>query len=120
LGKKQQSHQSIKDFNDKLAGRESEIMRISDISTELTSAYDLEKFELLIDEHEKIMSGILESPDVKQTAFPDFPGAVKSLGAWGGDFILMTWRDGFDELKKYLQTKNLNTVFKYDEIVLEH
>jgi hypothetical protein len=42
------------------------------------------------------------------------------LGAWGGDFILMTWRDGFDELKKYLPTKNLNTVFKYDEIVLEH
>jgi len=117
LGKKQQSHQSIKDFSGKLEGRETEIERISEISTELTSTHDLEEFEFFIDEHEKIMSGLLETPGIKQTTFPDFQGAVKSLGAWGGDFVMVTWRGDLGELKKYLGEKGLNVVFPFDEII---
>lgn len=119
LGKKQQSNQSISDFSDQLKNREKEIERISEISAELTSTHDLDEFEFFIDEHEKIMSGILEIPSIKETTFANFQGSVKSLGAWGGDFVMMTWRDGLDALKKYLQTKNLDVVFRYDEIVLK-
>jgi len=119
LGKKQQSHQSIKDFRDKLIGREKEIERISEISAGLASAHNLEEFEFLIDEHEKIMADILEIPGIKETTYPDFPGAVKSLGAWGGDFILMTWRGNLDELKNYLSKKGFDVVFTFDKIVLQ-
>jgi len=119
LEKKQQSHQSINDFSDKLKYREKEIERISEISEELTSTHDLDEFCFFIDEHEKIMSGILETPTIKETTFADLQGSVKSLGAWGGDFVMMTWRDGFDSLKKYLCKKGLEVVFPFDEIVFK-
>lgn len=119
LGSKQHSHQSIKDFSRNLENRSKEIERISEISKELTATHDLEEFEFFIDEHEQIMSDVLGMPNVKEATFSDFSGSVKSLGAWGGDFVLMTWRDGFDKLKKYLQTKKLNVVFPFDEIVLK-
>jgi len=118
LGKKQQSHQSIKHFSGNLQDRKTEIQRISEISGELTSTHDLEEFEFFIDEHEKIMAGILEIPTIKETTFADYKGSVKSLGAWGGDFVMMTWREDLGKLKQYLNTKGLNVVFPFDEIVL--
>ncbi len=118
LGKKQQSHQSIRNFSGKLEDRDTEIQLISEISAEFTSTHDLEEFEFFIDEHEKIMSGILETPSIKQSTYADFQGSVKSLGAWGGDFVMMTWRGEYEKLKEYLRTKKLDVVFRFDEIVL--
>ncbi|MCF8365478.1 MAG: hypothetical protein K9H16_06835 [Bacteroidales bacterium] len=119
LGKKQQSQQSIIDFSTRLNGRETEIYRISEISGELTSTQDLEEFEFFLNEHEQIMSAVLGLPTVKETTFAGFPGSVKSLGAWGGDFVLVTWRNSYKDLKKYLETKYLETAFPYDEIILK-
>lgn len=119
LGNKQHTHQSIKDFSKKLVSNEKEIERISEISEELTATHDLDEFEFFINELEQIMSGVLEIPTIKETTFGDFEGAVKSLGAWGGDFVMMTWSDEFDKLKQYLKTKNLEIVFPFDEIVLK-
>ena len=118
LGNKQQSHQSIRDFSGRLNNREKEIGRISEITEELTSTHDLEEFEFFIDEHEQIMSAVLGIPTVKETMFGDFPGSVKSLGAWGGDFVMLTWRDEKRELIGYLAKKGMKTVFGFDEIVL--
>ncbi len=119
LGKKQQSHKSIQYFSSKLAPDIPEIRRISEISTELTATHDLEEFEFFINEHETIMSKILGVPPVKKELFAEFAGEVKSLGAWGGDFVMMTWREGIDSLKAYLKTKKLNVVFPFDDIVLK-
>jgi mevalonate kinase len=119
LGKKQRSHQSIADFSDRLLNRQEEIIRVSEISKELTATHDLSEFEFFINELESIMSGVLNIPTVKETSFNSYPGAVKSLGAWGGDFVMMTWRDGLEELKKYLSAKKMNIVFPFDEIVLQ-
>jgi mevalonate kinase len=119
LGRKQKSNHSIRDFFDKLVNREKEIERISEISEELTSTHDLEEFEFFIDEHEQIMSGVLGVPTVKESTFGDFPASVKSLGAWGGDFVMMTWPGEKKDLLLYLNSKGLNTVFGFDEIVLD-
>jgi hypothetical protein len=42
---------------------------------------------------------------------------VKSLGAWGGDFVLMTNSRSDKELKAYLHAHNLKVVFKFDELI---
>lgn len=118
LGRKQKSDKSIVDFASRLEGRHIEKDRISEISRELIATHDLEEFEFFIDESEQIMSEILGMPAVKETTFDDFPGAVKSLGAWGGDFVMMTWKEGIEKLEAYLSAKNLDVVFSYDEIVL--
>jgi hypothetical protein len=43
---------------------------------------------------------------------------VKSLGAWGGDFVLLTNSRTKEELMGYLKTKNINTVFNWEELIL--
>ena len=43
----------------------------------------------------------------------DYEGQIKSLGAWGGDFILAA---GPVNSKKYFYDKGYNTVLNYKEI----
>ena len=118
LGKKQRSDSSIQNLKQRLEGRGQEIERVSEISRELTATHDLEEFEFFINELEEIMSGVLGMPAVKQRLFSGFPGTVKSLGAWGGDFVMMTWRDGMENLKSFLEPKGLDIVFTFDDLKL--
>lgn len=117
LGKKQRSHKSIRDFSSRLTSREVEIDRVSEISLELTATHDLDEFEVFIGELEQIMSKVLGIQTIKDTTFAGFEGSVKSLGAWGGDFVMMTWRHGIDSLREYLKSKGLDVVFAFSEMV---
>ena len=55
---------------------------------------------------------------VKSMLFDNFEGAVKSLGAWGGDYILASSDAGQDYVSDYFSSKGYNTMFQYDTIVL--
>jgi len=68
----------------------------------------------LIEEHEKIMSQLLNQPTIKESDFPDFNGSIKSLGAWGGDFILAT---GDNEERAYFKKKGFNTIIEFKDMV---
>lgn len=87
-------------------------------ATALTNRFlnckDLKEFENLIDEHETLLSRVLQMPPVKKERFPDFPGAVKSLGAWGGDFALAT---GGTKAKDYFRDKGYATILDYGKMV---
>lgn len=117
-GVKQDSRQSLGKFLDRQGSYEFEKGIISEISRELAVASHIKEFCELIDEHEQIMSKVLGMPKVKDDSFPDFPGSIKSLGAWGGDFILAATEIDFVEIKSYFSTKGLDTVFSFDELVL--
>ncbi len=73
------------------------------------------EFEQLIVEHENLLAEVLQMPPVKEQLFSDYPGAVKSLGAWGGDFMLAT---GTEADKRYFKEKGLTTILPYTEMVL--
>jgi hypothetical protein len=60
----------------------------------------------------------LDTPSIRQTLFNDLAGEVKSLGAWGGDFCLITWHDDPGLLSSYLKSKGLETWFNFNDIVL--
>ena len=62
----------------------------------------------------------LKQMKVKDSLFADYWGSVKSLGAWGGDYVMLTNNRSEEELKEYLATKNMTTVFKWDEIIFEN
>ena len=47
----------------------------------------------------------------------DFDGGIKSLGAWGGDFILAASATGEETVKAYFSNKGLNTVIPYEEMI---
>lgn len=115
-GKKQDSALSIEQFEDKASFTAADKARITAISRELPAVKSLEEFNLLINEHEDIMARVLQLPKVKEQ-YPEFPGSIKSLGAWGGDFILATHTDGIEAIKSYFSSKGLNTIFSFDELI---
>ena len=52
---------------------------------------------------------------MQERLFNDFNGALKSLGAWGGDFILAATET---DPTSYFKNKGLNTVIPYKDMIL--
>ena len=94
-----------------------DISEISAITLGLEKATDLLTFRILMDRHEEIVSKIIQIKTVKSLFFSDFNGSVKSLGAWGGDFVLVATEASEEYVRNYFITRNLNTIFRYDEII---
>jgi len=117
LGKKMNSRTGMSYFKEKAKYGEKEIERINTITEDIISSSSRTEFEKLLNEHEDIMSEILQIPTIKKSNFSDYPYTTKSMGAWGGDFVLVTGND-FDSVKKYFNSKRLETVIHYKDIVL--
>ena len=115
LNKKQDSKAGIARFKEKREKINNQIQLVSEISKQLIHEQKLSEFEKLIQEHEKIISSIIELPTVKERLFSDYFGTLKSLGAWGGDFILAT---GNKDTSQYLIDKGYATILKYSDMVL--
>jgi mevalonate kinase len=90
--------------------------KISSLTEQFLNCTTLPEFELLINIHETLLSRTLQTPKVKQERFPDFPGAIKSLGGWGGDFIMVTGDQA--EVFEYFENKGFKTIFAFQDIVL--
>ncbi len=117
LGQKQDSAHSVKNFF--LNGNVDNIMidAISDLSREMAMTDKLDDFEYYLRDHEDIISRILKQEKIKDSRFPDFDGEIKSLGAWGGDFALVTYQSSHKELKKYFSGNGLDVIFRFDEMI---
>jgi len=88
---------------------------ISALSGELATAADLPAFRKAMDHHESLVSMMLGIPPIKERLFPDYAGSIKSLGAWGGDFILAA---GGAETRGYFARKGYATQFGYSDLIL--
>ncbi len=117
-GAKQDSESSVNTHGKKFKGKKDVINRISAISDEIIQTKNLQTFNNLLEEHETIIAGVIGEKPVKERLFPDFEGTIKSLGAWGGDFILATTEKGEDYVKSYFASKKLDIVKPYQSIVL--
>lgn len=118
-GNKQDSAQGIQKYRSRNSNTDPEIIKKANLLTErMMLSSTLPEFEQVIHEHEIMISNVLETPSIKQTIFTDLPGEVKSLGAWGGDFCMLTWHDDPQLLSAYLKSKGLETWFNYNDIVL--
>ncbi len=119
LGQKQRSDESIERFKKQAVFGEGEIRKISSIGEALAEAETLELFENLLREHEEIMSAVLGIVPVKERLFKGHQGIVKSLGAWGGDFVLITNHGTDKAFREQMKNRGFNTVFSWDELVLK-
>jgi len=118
LGKKQRSDESILHFADRTKPTKNQIDQITAITQNILSASTLQDFRKLTDEHERIISDLLKMQPVRELYFSDLDGSVKSLGAWGGDFVMIAWEHGFEQLKNYIESKGLKTIFRFGDMVL--
>ncbi|HEX5743561.1 MAG TPA: GYDIA family GHMP kinase [Flavobacteriaceae bacterium] len=116
LNKKQDSRKGIERYQKNIGNINSEITEISSITDEFIKTSNIAEFEKLIQQHEQIISNIIKLKPIQQTHFPDYFGQIKSLGAWGGDFILAT---GNEDTPQYFIDKGFKTVIDYQQMVLK-
>lgn len=114
LGSKQISSEAINSYQKLHFDKQNAIQGISSLTDQLTKAKDLNRFQELLCEHESLMASILNIKPIKEQFFSDYQGAVKSLGAWGGDFVLMC---GTKKTPSYVLEKGFDTVIPFRDMI---
>lgn len=115
LNQKQNSREGIAQYRKNNANIQTEINSISELTKAFSEANNTVDLNKTILEHEKLISSIIKLEPVKDRLFSDYFGEVKSLGAWGGDFILAT---GNKETPTYFKKRGFDTVLSYNDMIL--
>lgn len=113
LNQKQDSREGINAFR----SREISLSfkhQFSEITKQVVKCESLQDFSDLMSLHERMISDFLGIETVKDKHFRDCPSFVKSLGAWGGDFVLVS---KFGDYKNYFFNNNYHNVFDWDELI---
>ena len=115
LNKKQSSKDAIASYNKKKNLVTTIIEKIDQLTHTITTTQNIEEFTLALKMHEQEMSKIVEIPTVQELFFNDFNGVVKSLGAWGGDFVMVVSK--INPIH-YFENKQYKTIIPYTEMIL--
>ncbi|WP_343696522.1 GYDIA family GHMP kinase [Flavobacterium sp.] len=117
LNKKQNSKTAIHAYNKhKDQNLAKSVVENNKITKTILNAKSLNEFAHAIEKHEIHLSNILEIRTIKEIAFPDFNGTIKSLGAWGGDFVMVISKEN---PKDYFVSRGYDTILSYDEMILQ-
>ncbi len=115
LNKKQNSREAIAAYHRNNANVQKTIPAINKITKRVVESSQFEEFAIALEQHEIALSHIVELPTVKETLFPDFDGVIKSLGAWGGDFVMCISKEN---PRDYFKEKGFEVVMPYHEMIL--
>lgn len=115
LGSKQSSREEIKRFKNAEVTSE-DIETINTLVENSLNTNDIEVFEQQLNRSEDLIASIIGSKKLKDHLFSDYSYSIKSLGAWGGDFFLATFRE-LETAKSYFQNKGYETLFTYQELI---
>lgn len=118
LNSKKNSEESVKSYKKKVRANQQDVSEVSSLSRIIAGAKNLIDFEKALLEHEQILSKVLGIDRIKNQFFSDFQGEIKSLGAWGGDFVMATYNGPESHLKQYFNAKGKNTILRFDDMVL--
>lgn len=113
LNQKQDSKEGIERYKNASFDKKS-IQQISDISRKFLLCNSLSEFEKLMNLHEAIISKTIDLPTIKEQFFSGYSGTIKSLGAWGGDFVLVT---GAENDMDYFRRKGFGTIISFEEMI---
>jgi mevalonate kinase len=118
-GQKKNTAKEVSLFLKKKTVSEQLIVEMSVLSGEFAACQEQPEFNRLIGKHEEIIGSLIGQMPVKKQYFADFDGGIKSLGAWGGDFYLVSTPLPFSAVKNYFVNKGLPTVFRWDDLILK-
>ncbi|NNK21094.1 MAG: GHMP kinase [Flavobacteriaceae bacterium] len=114
LNRKQNSRTAISHYRKNVANQQGFIAQISEITKAVAACTELDAFSSLLLEHEELLSDALQIQRIQDQLFPDFDGVVKSLGAWGGDFVLAI---GNGSILSYFNKKGYQTILPFDDLI---
>jgi mevalonate kinase len=115
LNKKQNSKNAIANYRNKKENIDELILEINTITNIIATTNNFTTFVEALENHENMLSEILETQTVKEILFSDFAGTIKSLGAWGGDFVLVASQENPTH---YFKAKGYETILSYAEMIL--
>jgi len=118
LRKKQNSREGIRRYRSISSDRSTFVQALGAATERLLRATDLQHFQEDLLAHELLVAEYLGMPRVQQQLFDDFPGTIKSLGAWGGDFVLAASAEAPAWIEGYFRKKEYTTILPYDRMVL--
>ena len=113
LNQKKNSSIAVQQFKNIEVSPE-KVLQTSALTRQLIHAKTQSDFELYMMQHENLLGEILGLKTIKEIYFQDYQGAVKSLGAWGGDFVLAS---GDKNTPDYFKEKGFKVVIPYEEMV---
>ena len=116
LNQKQNSKEGIKRYRTVTKSKPKLAESITKITEQLILAQTISDFCALLNQHEATISQYLGIPTVKERLFADFKGTIKSLGAWGGDFVLAISET--EEVPAYFASKGYPTCISYAEMII--
>ena len=114
LNRKQNSLTEVKKYKKTKSSKES-ISEISEITKNILNCNEYKIFNELISSHEQVISKLISKQTIKKELFDDFHGEIKSLGAWGGDFIMVSSENS---PLNYFKNKGYNTLFKFSDLLI--
>ena len=117
LGKKQDTAHEISRFDPEKVNIPELSEAISQISEQLAFVPTVRQFNSLIDHHEELIGNALNRSPVKKLLFPGFPGSIKSLGAWGGDFVLFCSEAPYKDSARFFRDRGFPVAFPWKEII---
>lgn len=115
LNKKQSSKASIASYFNRLDDIQQQVPMMSELTKKIITADTIEQFCSILKYHEIEMSLLLEQQTIQELLFPDFDGVIKSLGAWGGDFVMVVSKENPEY---YFKEKGFSTILRYKEMIL--
>ncbi len=115
LNKKQNSREAIANYKNQKVEKSVLLQKISDITEGIVRTKSYADFQELLQIHEEVLSSALKIKTVQSQLFSDFDGVIKSLGGWGGDFVLAS---GNEKTPDYFKSRGFKTIIPYQEMVL--
>ncbi|MFZ4522524.1 MAG: GYDIA family GHMP kinase [Bacteroidales bacterium] len=115
LGHKQDTQKEVKAFFKGQNFSEIDLMEVSKLSMEICQADSPDELIRLVDKHEFILSTILKKEPIAYR-YHTFPGTVKSLGAWGGDFAMFVSGSSPGMVIDHLHGLGFQQVFTYNDL----
>ncbi|MBK0370683.1 GYDIA family GHMP kinase [Flavobacterium agrisoli] len=116
LNQKQNSKAAISAYHkNKKSNLNKVITKINGLTQQVLEAPNAKALAEILFKHEKTLSNLLEVETVKTQYFSDFEGEIKSLGAWGGDFVLVV---ATSNPTAYFQNKGFETILTYEQMIL--
>ncbi len=119
LNRKQDSNLEVTRFKSKwkVGDHHNIVEEVSAITSQLPTVTDYQVFCKLLAQHEQIVSEVLRKKCIKEELFADFNGVIKSLGAWGGDFILACPFEDPQLTEKYFLNKGYNVIIDFSKMI---
>jgi mevalonate kinase len=117
LGKKQNSRLGIQRYRERAQGQTNWTAEISQLTQAFLSTPTLADLEMVIGAHEHLVAQALGLGRAKDLYFKGFWGEIKSLGAWGGDFVLATSARAEAETRLFFQERGFSVCLPWRDVV---